>query len=79
MLRIQINASRRPRERPGALGEWIPGEIASQRANAGGVLRTVPIRGLFYTAWAITFTRQPGAACEYLNKVRWQEKVNRAR
>jgi hypothetical protein len=35
-----------------ALREWIPGEIAPQRANIGGVLRTVPIRGLFYTAWA---------------------------
>ena len=35
-----------------ALGEWIPGEIEPQRANARGVLRTVPIRGLFYTAWA---------------------------
>jgi hypothetical protein len=27
-------------------------ENCVQRANAGGVLRAVPIRGLFHTAWA---------------------------
>ena len=33
-------------------------ENCVQRANAGGVLRAVPIGGLFYTAWATSCREQ---------------------
>src|SRR5262245_7604879 len=35
-----------------ALREWILEETEFSHANAGGVLRALPIQGLFHTAWA---------------------------
>jgi len=41
-----------PQGASGALGKWIPGTFAFGDANAGGVLRAVPIQSHFHTAWA---------------------------
>ena len=49
MLRIQINASRRPREHPGRSENEFQEKLRFSARMLGGVLRTVPIGGLFYT------------------------------
>ena len=45
-LRIHIDANSRPRGRNRRFGEWIP-ENCVLRANAGDVLRAVPIQSSF--------------------------------
>ena len=57
-LAYSIRRQQMPQGALGALGKWIPGTFAFGDANAGGVLRAVPIQSHFHTAWAKTRPEQ---------------------